>query len=171
VDFVEWGRSGGLFPDSSHFWWEMRPHPVHGTIEIRVADTQTRIGDATAIVAVIQALVARLAEQLDAEGVLPVHDTHRITENAWRAHRYGVRGWLVDLTTGERVSTRDRVAQLIDEIEPFAARFDGSAAVRSARTLLAGNGADRQRYVHSREGIAGLTRWLVEQTEASAFDA
>jgi glutamate---cysteine ligase / carboxylate-amine ligase len=171
VAFVEWGRTGGLFPDASHFWWEMRLHPVHGTIEIRVADTQTRVDDATSIVAVIQSLVAMLTERYDADGLLPCHDTYRITENAWQAHRHGVRGWLVDLDTGRRVETRERIGILLGELEQYAERFDGAQQLRDARALLAGNGADRQRYVEEREGIVGLTRWLVEETEASAFDA
>jgi carboxylate-amine ligase len=171
VRFVDWGRSGGLFPDASHFWWEMRPHPVHGTIELRVADTQTALEDATALVAVIQALVAMLCERFDAGEALPLHETHWIAENAWRAHRYGVRGWLVDLDGGGRVATRERIAQLLDELEPYAARLDADQLLHSARALLAGNGADRQRYVRDREGIDGLTRWLVETTEQSAADA
>jgi carboxylate-amine ligase len=171
VCFVAWGRRGGLFPDATHFWWEMRPHPVHGTIEIRVVDTQTRVEDATAIVAVVQALVGMLAERFDEGRPLPVHDTHWISENAWRAHRYGVRGWIVDLDSGERVPTRDRLASLFDELEPYAERFEGSSQLRDARALLAGNGADRERYVHRREGVEGLTRWLVEETERSALEA
>jgi len=170
VEFVEWGRSGGLFPDSSHFWWEMRPHPVHGTIEIRVADTQTRVEDSTAIVAVIQALVAMLTDRLDAGAPLPRHKTFRISENAWRAHRYGVRGWLVDLDDGRRIPTRDRIGQLLDELGPYPATFDADGQLGAARTLLAGNGSDRQRYVQAREGLVGLTRWLVEATEQSALD-
>jgi carboxylate-amine ligase len=148
----------------------MRPHPIHGTIEIRVADTQTRLEDATAIAAVIQALVARLTERLDEDGRLPTHDTYRITENAWRAHRHGVRGWIVDLDTGARVMTRERIARLLDELEPHAERLDASAQMSGARSLLAGNGADRQRYVHQREGVDGLVRWLVKETETSAAD-
>jgi carboxylate-amine ligase len=171
VRFVDWGRSGGLFPDPSHFWWEMRPHPVHGTVEIRAADTQTRIEDATALAATIQALVAMLSDRFDAGRPLPLHETHWITENAWRAHRYGVRGWLVDLDTGARVPTRDRLAALLDELEPYAAQFDGLEQMTAARALLAGNGADRQRYVHDRDGVLGLTRWLVDETEGSARDA
>jgi glutamate---cysteine ligase / carboxylate-amine ligase len=170
VDFVDWGRSGGLFPDSSHFWWEMRPHPVHGTIEIRVADTQTRVDDATSIVAIIQALVAMLTDRFDAGEQLPLHRTYRLTENAWRAHRYGVRGWLVDLDSGKRIATRARLVHLLDEVRPYAARFDAEGQLDAARTLLAGNGADRQRYVHAREGLLGLTRWLVDSTEQSAID-
>jgi glutamate---cysteine ligase / carboxylate-amine ligase len=171
VGFVEWGRAGGLFPDASHFWWEMRLHPVHGTIEIRVADTQTRIEDATAIVAVMQSLVAMLAERVDADGVLPCHDTYRIRENAWRAHRHGVRGWLVDLDTGRRIETRERLASLLDELEQHAELFGAASSLHDARALLAGNGADRQRYVYEREGMRGLTQWLADETEASALDA
>jgi len=168
VRFVEWGRSGGLFPDHSHFWWELRLHPVHGTIEIRAVDTQTCVEDAAAIVAFIQALVAELAERFDEGRLGPCHETYWITENAWRAHRYGVRGWLVDLDTGDRVTTRDRLASLVDRLEPYADRFGSADELNGVRALLAGNGADRQRYVFEREGIPGVTRWLAEQTEWSA---
>jgi carboxylate-amine ligase len=170
VAFVDWGRRGGLFPDATHCWWEMRPHPVHGTIEIRVADTQTRLGDATAIVAIIQALAAMLAARWDAGESLPRHDTHRITENAWRAHRYGVRGWLVDLDTGRRMETRERLIRLIEELEPYARSFGATEQLRDARALVVGNGAERQRYVAEREGTLGLARWLADETEASAAD-
>jgi carboxylate-amine ligase len=143
---------------------------VHGTIEIRVADTQTQVDDATSIVAVIQALVAMLTARFDAGERLPRHRTFRISENAWRAYRYGVRGWLVDLDDGRRVPTRERLERLLDELRPYAAQFDAEHQLDSARTLLAGNGADRQRYVHARDGLLGLTRWMVEVTEESAFD-
>lgn len=170
IRFVDWGRSGGLFPDASHFWWDLRPHPVHGTIEIRVADTQTRVEDESAVAAVIHALVAWLAERWDAGDPLPVHESFRITENAWRAQRYGVRGWLVDLETGEQQPTRERIARLIDVLEPHAERIGSAGALQGARALLAGNGADRQRYVAERDGVEGLTRWLVSETAESAQD-
>jgi carboxylate-amine ligase len=170
VAFVTWGRSGGLFPDESHLWYEMRPHPVHGTIEIRVADAQTRVEDSSAFVALVQALVAWLAERFDAGEPLPVHETHWIRENAWRAHRYGVRGWLVDLETGRPEPTRDRLARLVETVEPYAAQFGSEEQLRAARTLLIGNGADRQQYVAAHEGFGGVTRWLVEETEASGLD-
>jgi gamma-glutamyl:cysteine ligase YbdK (ATP-grasp superfamily) len=97
-----------------------------------------------------------------------VHKTYWITENAWRAHRDGVGGWLVDLETGTRESTRARLERLVTELEPYAARFDGADHLSAARALLAGNGSDRQRVVHARHGLDGLTRWLVEETERSA---
>jgi carboxylate-amine ligase len=170
VRFVDWGRSGGLFPDATHFWWDLRPHLVHGTIEIRVADTQTPVADGAAVVALIQALVAFLTDRFDAGERLPLHETFWITENAWRAHRYGVRGWLIDLETGVAEPTRERLARLIAMLEPYAQRFDALEQLAGARALLAGNGADRQRYVFERDGIHGLTQWLVDDTERSALD-
>jgi carboxylate-amine ligase len=171
VAFVDWGRRGGLFPDPTHFWWEMRLHPVHGTIELRLADTQTSVDDATAIVTVMHALVLRLADKLDGGEPLPVHDTRRIVENAWRAHRHGVRGWLVDLDSGKQLPTRERLARLLEELLPYAEETDAQEHMTRALTLLAGNGADRQRYVAAHDGVDGLVRWLADETEASALDA
>ena len=171
VRFVEWGRRGGLFPDATHLWWELRPHPVHGTLEIRVVDTQTRLKDAAAIVALVQALVVRLVEQHDAGEPLPVHETHRIAENSWRAHRHGVRGWVVDLDTGVQEPMRDRIARLVAELEPYAERYGALDHLTDVRGLLVDNGSDRQRYVQEREGVDGLVRWLVDQTERSATGA
>jgi carboxylate-amine ligase len=148
----------------------MRPHPVHGTIEIRVADTQTSVGDAAAVVALIQSLVASLTDRYDEGEKLPGHPSFWITENSWRAHRYGVRGSLVDLDTGEPEPARERLARLISELEPYAAELEASGHLEDARTLLAGNGSDRQRYVFEREGVLGLTKWLADETERSAAE-
>jgi carboxylate-amine ligase len=171
AQFVSWGRRGGLFPDASHFWWDLRLHPVHGTLELRVADAQTRAADAGAIAAFFQSLVVTLAERYDAGERLMVADSFRISENAWRGLRYGVRGWLVDLESGEPEPTRDRLARLFEEVAPAAARLDCTAELLHGQTLLAGNGAERQRYVAERVGLEGLVEWLVEETAQSALEA
>jgi gamma-glutamyl:cysteine ligase YbdK (ATP-grasp superfamily) len=77
-----------------------------------------------------------------------------------------VRGWLVDLDTGRPEPTRERIARLLKELEPAAARVDAVQHLAHARTLLAGNGADRQRYVQQREGMQALVRWLADTTES-----
>lgn len=165
VGLLDWGRTGGLFPDQSHLWWDLRLHPSYGTVEIRVADAQTRVRDNAAIAGVVQALVAWLALRYDAGEELPVDDYFRIRENAWRALRHGVNGWLVNLETGERQSTRDRIGALLDRLEPVARELGTDEQIHEARALLAGNGAERQRYVAEHEGLDGLLRWLVGETE------
>jgi glutamate---cysteine ligase / carboxylate-amine ligase len=170
ASYVSWGRRGGLFPDASHLWWLLRLHLSLGTLELRVFDAQTRVQDAVAIAGVCQALVADLARRHDAGERLTVHDTHRIAENDWRANRYGVRGFLVDLDTGRRVPTRERLAALLERLGPAAEPLGAGDALLAAATLVADAGADRQRYVAAEQGLDGLVGWLVRETRASAAE-
>ena len=57
--------SGRAFPDCSYHWWDLRLSIEHGTIEVRAADTQTRVDDAAAIVAFVLSLVYELAGRVD----------------------------------------------------------------------------------------------------------
>jgi carboxylate-amine ligase len=166
VELVAWGRAGGLFPDATFFWWDLRPHPVHGTIELRAADSQTQVDDAAAVAAFVHCLALSLGDRHSAGDRLPVHAGERIAENMWRAVRYGVGGTLVDLETGERQATRERIARLVDSLEATAERLGCGDELAGIRVLVAGNGADRQRYVAKREGLVGLTSWLVRETRA-----
>ena len=168
VAFVEWGRRGGLFPDCTFLWWDVRPHPDFGTIEVRISDTQTFLPDAGAIVALIQTLAMHAADRHDAGEPLPTHDAARIAENAYRAQRYGVRGCVVDLDTGEPEWMRDRISRLLDELEPVAKRAGAFDNLADVRPLLAGNGAERQRFVHETAGMTGLVAWLMDQTQRTA---
>ncbi len=164
-DFVSWGTSGGLFPDQSYFWWDLRLHPQHGTLEFRAADAQTRIEEAGAVAAVCQALVAALTARYDAGEDLPVHDAHRIGENRWRALRDGLDGELVDLETGVPVSTRERVGSLLALVEPFAEALGSRNELLAAWTLLAENGAGRQRRIAAEFGLDEVVRRLADDTE------
>ena len=165
IRFLGWARTAGLFPDATFLWWDLRPHPVYGTLELRAADCQTRVEDAGAIAALVHCLAARLADRHGTGERLAVHPTHWISENAWRALRYGVAGHLVDLDTGRREPTRSRLARLVDDLSPTAERLGCSDELAGVRVLIAGNGADRQRYVAEREGLVGLVAWLARETE------
>ncbi len=164
VAHLDWGRRSGAFPDSSHLWWDLRLHPAYGTLEVRLPDAQTRPDDAAAVAAVVQATAALLAARYDAGEQLPVHPTERIDENRWRALRHGLRGWLADLDTGEPEPTRRRLGALLDELKDLGRDLGSEDALTHARTLLGGNGAERQRYVAQRSGLPGLLRWLAHET-------
>lgn len=167
--FVRWGQRGNLFPSPSHLWWDLRLHPVFGTIEVRIPDTQTRIDDAVAVAAVVQSLVVDLGERYD-EGALPHPDpTERINENVYRAVRYGMKGWMADLVTGEPIPTRTRVGALLDRLEGVAEWLGNGPAILGARALIVDNGADRQRYVSGdRLHVDRLFSWLADETLSSA---
>ena len=150
--------------DPARWWWELRPHPVHGTLELRVPDTQATVADAAAITAVGQALAVWLAERHDAGEALPVHEAWRIEENRWRACRYGVEGELRDLRTGEPIPARRRLHALLDELEPVAERLDCAAELAEARRLVEVNGAMALRAAAGDPpDLRRATEWLVDR--------
>ena len=164
IAFLEWGRSSGSFPDASHLWHEVRLHPGHGTVEVRVPDMQTRVEDTAAVAAVVHALIVDLAERHRRGEILAVHRQEQIEENRWRSLRHGLRGRLADGATGVEMETREVLRCLLDDLEPTAAQLACEADLTHARTLIAGNGADRQRAVHAVRGMHGLVRWIADET-------
>ena len=81
---VERGTAAGFFPEYTHLWWDVRPHPKLGTIELRICDAQTRVENVAAIAALTQSLVATLAEQ---PGSRPAADPDRGEQVAGRPPR------------------------------------------------------------------------------------
>ena len=135
AEFSVWARDGGAMPEASHQWWDLRLSAAHGTIELRVADTQTRVDDAATLIALVQSLVADLSARHEAGEPLSVHRDERIVENMWLATRDGIGGHLIDLDTGERVWTADRLESLAARLMPSA------VALGCDRELLASAGS------------------------------
>jgi carboxylate-amine ligase len=165
AEFVVWARDGGAFPDPSYQWWDLRLSATHGTIEVRVADTQTRVDDAATVIAMVQSLVCDLAARFDAGEALPVHRDERIVENMWLATRDGIGGHLIDLETGARRWTADRLQDLAEQLLPTAASLGcDRELVGIGRLVLDGGGAARQRGIVRRRGREALLAKLAEET-------
>jgi carboxylate-amine ligase len=165
--FLAWGARGGLFPDLSYLWWDLRPRPDLGTIEFRFADAQTFVEHSAALVAVCQSLVAALRLRLRAGERLRVHATHVIAENRWQAVRDGLDAVLVDADTGRAEPARSRLSRLLLELEPYAAELGCSAELDEAWPMLGRNGAAHQRDIARVRGVDGLVAWLADETEAA----
>jgi glutamate---cysteine ligase / carboxylate-amine ligase len=168
AEFLSWGGRGGLFPDLTYLWWDLRPRPDFGTIEFRIADAQTTPEASAAIAAICQSLVAALVDRLRTGEPLPVQPTHAVAENRWRALRDGLGAELADPLTGSPEGVRYRFARLLEELEPYAARLGCGVELGWAWPLLARNGAERQREIAAERGVQGLLEWLADETEAAA---
>lgn len=166
--FVAWGEAGESIPDHSYHWWDLRLHPGFGTLEVRVCDAQTELADAVALVALVQALVARLAERYDDGESLPVHDGYRIAESVWVAASAGSTPALLDLETGARRSAYERVAELVDELGPTARELGAEGELARLPRLATTRGAERQQRLVRERGLHGLVDWLGRRTVASA---
>jgi glutamate---cysteine ligase / carboxylate-amine ligase len=163
AEALDWGARAGVVPEPAVWWWELRPHPRWGTLELRVPDTQATLTDAGAVAALSHALVGWLAGRHEAGEELPVDPTWRIEENRWSACRWGVQGTLADLRTGDRKPTAARLRELIDALGPAAARLGCAGELERARELAQRNGAMRIREVAADGGVHAVAEWLTER--------
>jgi len=160
----------GCIADYTHIWWDIRPHPKWGTIEVRVMDAVSRVEDAVALAAYIQALVKYYSERFDAGQEVPSYHRMLVTENRWLAARYGLEAPVMDLATGRR--NRVPVAQLVRralrEIRPHARELGSDRELDGIEEILSrGNGADRQRRVfNANRDVTEVVREIADATEA-----
>src|SRR5690242_12261807 len=147
ADAVGFMEATGAIADYTHLWWDVRPHPRFGTLEIRVMDVQTRVEDTLALAAYVQSLVGLLVRQLEAGE--PVLSYHRmlLSENKWLAARYGLDAPLMDLGAGKRVKmpARTLARRRIKELKPIARELGCAKELARVEWILEnGTGADRQ---------------------------
>jgi carboxylate-amine ligase len=161
----------GCIADYTHIWWDVRPHPRFGTIEVRVMDAITRVEETVALAAYVQGLVKHYSELYDAGKEMPSYHRILVSENKWLAARYGLEAPLMDLAAGRR--NRVPVAQLIRralrDVEPHARELGSDRELEGIRDILGrGNGADRQlRVFNANRDILEVAREISEATEAA----
>jgi carboxylate-amine ligase len=165
---IERGVKTNSFEDYTYIWWDLRPHPKFGTIEIRICDAQTRLDSIAPIVALAQSLVASLAADFDEGRPLPVQPVTLVGENKWRASRYGLGAQLIDLRTDTERTASAAVRALADRCEPAAKKLGCSRELEQVEALLErGNGADEQvRVYEETESLLAVAQRLAEQTVA-----
>jgi len=166
---VDRGVRTGSFEDYTFIWWDLRPHPRLGTIEVRICDAQTRLENVAVLVALVQSLAATLAAQYDEHGVLPTQPVTLIAENKWRAVRYGLDAELVDLQRDEQRPAREALRELAELARPAAARLGcADELALLERVLERGGGAAEQRAAAQNAGgsLLGVAQWLCEHTAA-----
>ena len=129
-------------------WWDIRPHPAFGTVELRVCDGLPRLHEIGMVAALAQCLVERFDTQLDQGYQLPNPSGWLVRENKWRATRYGVDAQIVINDRGDTRPLRDLLTELTHDLAPTAARLGCAEELSRVLDVVAdGNSADRQRAV------------------------
>ncbi len=165
---LEWGEASGRLRDPGAWWWELRPHPGFGTLELRVPDAQTTLADAGAVAAVAQCIVADATERHEAGERATACPDWRIAENSWAAARDGLDATFADASSGRRVHARECLGALLDGLAPTAEQLGCAAELDSARALVEANGAVRQRDRFATGGARELAAWLADSFTADA---
>jgi glutamate---cysteine ligase / carboxylate-amine ligase len=142
---VERMTVSGMIEDYTFLWYDVRPHPRLGTVEIRAMDSQTRVEHTVALAALVVSLVKLLAEEHQAGVAAPQPAWEMLDENRWLAARHGLDAELYDVEAGGLVGVRDLAARLLDRVRPHAAELECLEQLGGIEDLLsAGNGASRQ---------------------------
>jgi carboxylate-amine ligase len=135
----------GAVPDPSFFWWDVRPQPELGTVEVRVMDAQTTISDVAPLVALIQSL-ARLRLEDDDDASRPAPPSAEVlAENRFLAARDGMRARLIEPVSGRLAPVAEMVEALVDACRPHAAKLGCAEDLERVSVLAASSGAARQR--------------------------
>ncbi|HEY7622785.1 MAG TPA: carboxylate-amine ligase [Solirubrobacteraceae bacterium] len=139
----------GVMEDYTWLWYDVRPHPNFGTVEVRVCDSQTRVEHTLALAALVQAMVKELAEHFEAGKELAAYPWQMLDENKWLAARHGLDGELVDLPSSERVAAKTLARRLLDRLREHAQDLGSDAELEGIADLIErGNGAARQMVVY-----------------------
>jgi len=145
----------GAFPDPTYLWWDVRPQPKLGTVELRIMDAQSTLGATAALVALIQSLVRLELVDGHADAAL-VHAPEVLDENRFLAARDGVDADLVDPVRGRAVSVRDVATELMGACAPHAGVLGCDGQLELLGDLLDHASPARQRELAARDGLEGL---------------
>ena len=146
--------NAGVIEDSTKVWWDIRPSERYPTLEMRITDLPTRMED-TVCVAALYVCLLRMLWRLKLENRRwRSYSNFLVSENLWRAERYGISDRLIDFGKGEMVAVPDLVEEVIELVRPDAEALDCVTQVEHARTICQrGTSADRQLAVY-REALA-----------------
>jgi len=142
-------NEGSLLSGVKELWWDVRPHPDFGTVEIRICDLPSNFDEIIAVVAFIQAIAAMVAEQ----GGVGHPPLEIMQQNRWHAGRYGLSGIYISKDSGRHVTFTRAAADLLAAVSKYAAKLGVSSYLTPINKILEqGTSAARQRELYKKHG-------------------
>ena len=136
----------GTIRSIKEVWWDIRPHPDFGTVEVRMFDGLPTLREVGMVAALSQSLIHLLDTQLDRGYRLPCPAAWVVRDNKWRATRYGLDAMVITDDFGSTAPLRDQLYELVRELEPVAERLGCAAELAVAFEVLdQGASYERQR--------------------------
>ena len=117
-------------------WWDIRPHPNFGTVELRICDGLPTMSEIATVAALAQCLVARLDSLIDRGFTLPRPKRWIVGQNKWRAARHGIDAELIVDEQGTLAPLREVIADLVEELTPAARKLECEDELRGALQIL-----------------------------------
>lgn len=172
--YVETLIAAGAVKDASYIWWAIRPSEKHPTLELRIADSCTRLDDTLAIVALYRCLVRHLLLNPELNAGLTAAARAIAAENVWRAQRYGIHGGLICMERRGMRTLHSLVDELVEQLSDDAAALGCAEDLATCREIVAhGTSADAQLAIYEEAhvragsqaaGLAAVVDWLASET-------
>jgi glutamate---cysteine ligase / carboxylate-amine ligase len=149
ADYSDWAQAVDLlvrceaFPEPSFLWWDVRPQPRFGTVEVRILDAQGTVAETAALCALVQSIARLEANEGYAHEKL-VRTQEVLDENRFLAARDGMEARLIDPEIERRVPARELLADLIEACRPHARALGCESELASIEQLFERTGAERQ---------------------------
>ncbi|MEE9591243.1 MAG: carboxylate-amine ligase [Thermodesulfobacteriota bacterium] len=146
-------------------WWDIRPHPDFGTLEVRICDAPSTIREILALAALIQALIKKLGDEY--ENGVPFKQPHSsvIRENKWRACRYGLGEEFITPDGNRTIRAREAIEELIASVDEDAKELGSREYISHIKDILnKGEGAVKQLNEWKRQGeLKAVTKEMSER--------
>lgn len=162
----------GFIETIREIWWDVRPHPNFGTIEIRICDMPPTLRHVLGLTALVQCLVHDLSEEIDRGTYQYNCHPFLVRQNKWRASRYGMDARLVHPETFRSIPVRKIVHQLCERLQERAGELDCLNHLEIARQMAdEPTGSLRQLDIfHETGDLAEVVRRLLAASDASKND-
>ena len=157
----------GCIDDGKKIWWDIRPHPSFGTLEVRICDIATKLDEAVAIAALVQAIFVKLHSLFERNLTFRVYRRALVQENKWRAMRWGLDGKLIDFGKQAEVAARDLMVELVEFVDDVVDDLGSRRLIEGPvqRILAEGTSADRQLRTYERTGsLKAVVDQLIAET-------
>lgn len=142
----------GTIASIKEVWWDVRPHPTYGTVELRICDGLPTIAEVAMVAALSQCLVDTFDREIDKGYTLPTPRRWVVQENKWRAARYGLDASIIVGQDGVQ-PVRDALRELVQDMRSTAERLGCSAELDMVEQVLEGGASyQRQRAVAAASG-------------------
>ncbi|MEA2348536.1 MAG: glutamate---cysteine ligase / carboxylate-amine ligase [Thermoleophilaceae bacterium] len=153
----------GAFPEPTFLWWDVRPQPKFGTVEVRIMDAQTTVEETAALVALVRC-IARLEVEEGYVGTDLIEAVEALEENRFIAARDGIRARLIDPEAMTRRAVPDITRDLLEACAPHAKALGCEFEIDHVRDMAISSGAERQLALARGESrLSGLVAELADR--------
>lgn len=157
----------GCIDNGKKIWWDLRLHPFFPTIEFRICDVPMRVDETICLAAIMQALIAKLYKLRQQNLSFRPYPRYLVSENKWRAARYGIGSNLIDFGKEKEVTYRALADELLDFIKETAEELGSLNEVNYVYEILKnGTGADRQIKIYEEtKDFNAVVDYIVNETK------